>query len=255
MPRIVTHPYSINFSVTTSGIVLLTAAIFWAYGTLPLVCLIGLMLLTPALYSLQKLTGFTAVILWLFSLCLGFFIATYRPAGFDYPLVHRFSSLGFDLHLNIAKMLAGYLLLTWLWQRHTRKGITLSLAICIFSSIALIAMAWWLFNYQWEPKWPAGIWWFFAVNLGATVIAEEAFFRLMLQSSLVRITGSGAVAVLLSTAVFVAAHNPEGLYAALLLGAAGLTYALVYAYTHRFSAAVTTHFAVNMLHFTLLNYP
>ncbi|WP_169334777.1 CPBP family intramembrane glutamic endopeptidase [Gilvimarinus chinensis] len=255
MPRIVTQPTPLCFSVATSGVILLAATISWAAGALPTVCLIGLALLPPALYGLQHLTGLAAAGLWLFSLGLSFFIATYRPENFHYPLIHHFTELKFELHLNLAKVLTGYLLLAWLWQQGSSKRLELCLPLSLASSTAIIVTAWWLFNYQWDPKWPNGIWWFLAINLGATVIAEEAFFRLGLQKSVLQMTGSSPFAVIFSAAVFVLAHAPKDVASALLFSLAGLTYGLVYNYTGRFSAAVLTHFTVNALHFSLLSYP
>ncbi|UTF58641.1 CPBP family intramembrane glutamic endopeptidase [Gilvimarinus sp. DA14] len=248
-------PLPLTYAVAASSALALVAIAGWACGILPLLCLMGLIILIPLLYGLQRLNGPSATGLWSVCLCIPFFVATYRPEQFHYPLIHHYSELDFDLFLNVGKMLTGYLLLTWLWQQERCQPWQRSVIIGLAAGLSLVLVAHLLFGYEWLPKWPHGTLYFFAVNLGATVLAEEAFFRLAIQRPLQRITGSQTLAVAATTLLFVIAHNPANLKAASLIGVAGLIYALVYSYSKRFSAALTCHFAVNALHFTLLSYP
>ncbi|MCP8899564.1 CPBP family intramembrane glutamic endopeptidase [Gilvimarinus xylanilyticus] len=229
-------------------------------GALPMVCLLGIGALIVGLYGLQRLSGGAAIGLWLFCLVAGFTVALYRPMEFDYPVIHFFSSLDFTLYLNVGKALAGLAVFIWLWRAHpSPKNMALSCALASGAIVAVLGVAHWVFGVGWAIKWPDGIIWFALINAGATVLAEEAFFRLLLQNKLASLLPlhyrPRLIAALVATLVFALAHAPPTHPSFLLFLWAGGLYAWVYAATGRFSMALLTHFGVNILHFTLLRYP
>ncbi|MDO3387568.1 CPBP family intramembrane metalloprotease [Gilvimarinus sp. SDUM040013] len=249
---------------------LLAAALFiYLIDALPLVNFIALLILNGAIYALYSLnqalphTSLPRTLahsgLWFACLILGFFIALYRPSDFNYPLAFHFTQLDFQLYANLGKGLAGALVLVWLWPRSDKaKNIWLSLALALVASSLVIASAK-AMGIPWAFKTPSGIVWFLVINVALTVLAEEAFFRLLLQENLAKLLGGTKVAILsaalVSVAIFALAHvPPTHKFFALYLIAGGL-YCAVYTYTRRLSMAVATHAAVNILHFTLLPYP
>lgn len=229
-------------------------------GALPMACLLGIGALTFGLYGLQRLSGGAAIGLLFFCLVAGFAVALYRPAGFDYPIVYYFSSLDFTLYLNLGKALAGFAVFIWLWRAHPEpKSLAMSCTWAAGAIVAVTVAAHWIFGVEWAIKWPEGMVWFALVNAGATVLAEEAFFRLLLQDRLASILPRACrprlTAALGAALVFALAHAPRTHPSFLLFLWAGGLYAWVYATTGRFSMALLTHWGVNMLHFTLLRYP
>ncbi|MNN88942.1 CAAX amino terminal protease self- immunity [compost metagenome] len=106
----------------------------------------------------------------------------------------------------------------------------------------------------WQPKWPALIWEWLAVNLLVTVLAEELVFRGLLQPALVSRLGARN-GILLTAVLFGAVHLPFSPLFAVLAGLAGLGYGLAFHYSGRLSVAVALHLAVNLCHLLLLSYP
>ena len=106
----------------------------------------------------------------------------------------------------------------------------------------------------WQPKWPDGLWLWLAVNLGVAVVAEELLFRGVLQPALTQRLGTWP-GLLLTAALFGAAHLPFSALFALLAAVAGLGYGLAFHYSGRLSLAIALHAAVNLLHVLLLSYP
>lgn len=101
---------------------------------------------------------------------------------------------------------------------------------------------------------------FVTVNLLFTCIAEEAFFRGLLQTRLVAwFSARSPYGVFLGIActglLFGAVHLGAGLVFALLAAVAGIVYGLVYQLTGKISAAVLVHWLVNTIHFVFLTYP
>ena len=98
--------------------------------------------------------------------------------------------------------------------------------------------------------------------LGAAVI-EEALFRGLLQRPLLdALVGRGVrevtavwVAITLVGLVFGLAHLAGGWAYACVAAVASLGYGWAYQRSGRIEVAVLTHFAVNLVHFSLLTYP
>jgi membrane protease YdiL (CAAX protease family) len=100
---------------------------------------------------------------------------------------------------------------------------------------------------------------FIVVNLLFTVIAEEAFFRGLVQARLAgalqRFRWGPWLAVTVSALLFGAAHLGGGVRYGILAGIAGIGYAWAYHRTQRIEAAILVHIALNAVHFIGFTYP
>lgn len=245
----------------------LVALALWLHllDALPRANWVALLVLNAALFALQsdKIAGsshwLSRLGLWFTCLALGFFIALYRPGNFNYPLIYHFASLDFPLYANLGKGLAGASILLWLWPttgQHKPLGTSLALALLAVPLVIFTAHG---LGIAWQVKFPAGIVWFLLINLGITVLAEEAFFRLLIQDQLANIWGkstmAAGLAAIVSVILFTLAHTyPTQPYFALYL-LAGSLYCAVYTYSRRLTMTLATHALVNLGHFTLLTYP
>ncbi|HEY8568139.1 CPBP family intramembrane glutamic endopeptidase [Microbulbifer sp.] len=109
-----------------------------------------------------------------------------------------------------------------------------------------------------DPKLNATIAIAAVINLLVVCIAEEGFFRWVLQRGLDTCLKKWKwVGMLMVAAVFTSLHTGWAASPALLalVGVAGLGYALVWQLRGSFWACVLTHWGVNLLHMTLLPYP
>lgn len=108
-------------------------------------------------------------------------------------------------------------------------------------------------------KLPASIFVFIATNLFFTCIAEEAFFRGLLQEKLsVKLSNrqhGELIAIACSAALFGVVHFAGGLAYMALATLAGLGYACIYSATKRVEAPIIAHFLFNLLHFIGFTYP
>lgn len=117
-----------------------------------------------------------------------------------------------------------------------------------------------VFGLDIDTKIPKSTLVFFLSNLLFSVIAEEVFFRGVVQQTLQRaisgkIKHSQFVAIVVASVIFGAAHFGGGLQFAILSTIAGLFYGYAYFSTGKISAAIITHSGVNICHFLLLDYP
>ncbi|GLK60645.1 CAAX protease family protein [Azotobacter vinelandii] len=165
----------------------------------------------------------------------------------------------YGVRLSWDKLLLGATLLGWWWTESAgryRAGTQASRAwICTLATLLGVpALALAIGLVAWQPKWPAELPVWLAVNLGVTVPTEELLFRGLLQGALVRRFGP-ARGIALGAVLFGLAHAPFGLPFALLAGVAGLGYGGVMQCSGRLGAAVLLHGAVNLLHVLLLSYP
>ncbi|HYD59397.1 MAG TPA: CPBP family intramembrane glutamic endopeptidase [Noviherbaspirillum sp.] len=100
---------------------------------------------------------------------------------------------------------------------------------------------------------------FLATNLLFVCVAEEAFFRGLIQEQLGRLLSGtpfgAAAAVVISALLFGVAHLAGGIPYAGIATLAGLGYAFSYAVTKRIEAPILVHFGVNAVHFIGFTYP
>ena len=97
-----------------------------------------------------------------------------------------------------------------------------------------------------------------ATNLLLVTLVEEALFRGYLQGGLSRwfkqLPYGQTLALVIASLLFGLAHIGAGWQWVVLAGIAGLCYGLAYRFGG-LSAAIATHFGLNLLHFGLFTYP
>ncbi len=249
---------------------LMLALLLACFGELPWVNLLaifafGLLLVGYRIFHNQPLLH---KLLWLTAIPVGVFIATYRPPNFDYPLIFSVPFLHpegapFHLYVNLSKAFAGLLVISFLWVRYKKslsaKSVTSALIVIASGMVAVILSAHWLLGLPWVLKFPEVTFYFIAVNLFVTCMSEEAFFRLLLQDEIASWFDNARFKVLvpavIASLLFACAHHPALDAFFLVYAVAGLAYALVYAMTRSFIAAIAVHGGVNIAHFLLLPYP
>ncbi|MDH4608007.1 CPBP family intramembrane metalloprotease [Pseudomonas sp. BN102] len=162
----------------------------------------------------------------------------------------------YALRLSWDKLLVGMALLAWWLGRPAQPAPSPHRAwIVVLATLLLVPLlAMGLGLVGWQPKWPALIWEWLAVNLLVTVLAEELVFRGLLQPALVSRLGARN-GILLTAALFGAVHLPFSPLFAVLAGLAGLGYGLAFYSSGRLSVAVALHLSVNLCHLLLLSYP
>ena len=176
----------------------------------------------------------------------------------------RFSphSAPFSMYLNLDKPLAGFWILLacpWLLIVVSAKRAVMTSALALLGTSAVCMSAALLLGViGWAPKWPAqsGLW--LVNNLLLVTLTEELFFRAYIQGGLQRLFQhlpiGRTLALCVAALLFGLAHLGGGWQWALLAGIGGIGYGLAYRYGG-LSAAVVTHFGVNVLHFSLFTYP
>lgn len=196
-------------------------------------------------------------------------LALHRVPGFNNPLLYeavRFSAEGApqSRYLNFDKGAAGLLLLVAFCARvrrldEARDIARVSLALMVGTTALVIGFAWVAGYVRWDPKLQALAFVSVAANLFFTCVAEEAFFRGLLQERLARAVAARPgwrwVPLGVSTVLFALAHAGGGASLMALAAVAGLGYSLAYALTRRIEAAILTHFTVNAVHFLFFSYP
>ncbi|MFZ6046514.1 CPBP family intramembrane glutamic endopeptidase [Pseudomonas sp. CR3202] len=162
----------------------------------------------------------------------------------------------YALRLSWDKLLVGMTLLAgWLGRPALPESAPQRAWFAVLATLLLVPLlALGVGLVGWQPKWPEMIWEWLAVNLLATVLAEELVFRGLLQPALVARLGP-RYGIPLTAAIFGAVHLPFSPLFALLAGVAGLGYGLAFHYSGRLSVAVFLHLAVNLCHLLLLSYP
>lgn len=132
-----------------------------------------------------------------------------------------------------------------------------ALVIASGTVVIVLAVAWAVGYIRFDPKWPTIAPAHLAANLLFVCVAEEAFFRGLLQDRLARGLSrwrSGSwLAVILTSVLFGVAHLGKGPVMAGLATLAGVGYGVAYARTNRIEPAVLTHFAVNGLNYLLFS--
>ncbi|MFZ6746398.1 CPBP family intramembrane glutamic endopeptidase [Undibacterium sp. JH2W] len=202
------------------------------------------------------------------ALLLALLLAMHKVPGFYNLLLLdkvRFSddAIPFTLYANFDKGMAGYLMLSLFCSRAGSIGQFLAdgkrialpamLTIAVLTGLGLVTHF-----FRFLPKLPESTLLFFAVNLVLTCVAEEAFFRGLIQEAIYRLGSKpafGYLAIAVSAVLFGLAHLGGGTQYAALATVAGLGYAIVYHRTRRLEWVILTHAAFNLCHFILFTYP
>lgn len=213
--------------------------------------------------QLGRRLGHCALVVLSLALALHWMPGINNPRLID-PLLLSLDTRPFQLYANFDKAWVGLVLVALLYQRALsvpswKAGVMTTVAIGTITIIVTLTSAVAAGVVRFDPKLPEFTLVVLATHFFFTVIPEEAFFRLLIQEPLSRRLTSvrfGAMyAVVITAGLFALAHFGGGLQYMILAGVAGLGYALVYAYTKRLSAAIATHFGLNMVHFFFFSYP
>ena len=196
-------------------------------------------------------------------------LALHRLPGFNNPLLISGLTLSsgaapFSQYANFDKGAAGLLLLAFLcrradsaaaWRALLKKTWLAALA----SAIAVLGTAIWVGYVKADFKLSQITALFLAVNLFFTVVAEEAFFRGLLQdrltAALARFRYGPLTALVCGALLFGAAHAAGGAVYVMLATIAGLGYGYAYYATQRIEAPIIVHIVVNAVHFIGFTYP
>lgn len=202
----------------------------------------------------------------LITLALAFALATHKLPGFRGQIwleSIQFSenTRPFTLIANLDKPWVGAILLL-AFSPLTRSTFSFgkSLLFSAMGAITLIVTGM-IIGVPLDPKWQPAIVIFLLHNLFLTCIAEEAFFRLLIQAPLFdavkRWRWGAALSIGVVSLLFGAVHFRPGVpwdvLVVVTLG--GCVYALVFHVTRSVCWAIVTHFLTNALHILLLRYP
>ena len=206
---------------------------------------------------------------WAVVVILAVALATHQIPGIHNVLVLdgvSVSALSADytLYWNYDKGFAGVLLYSVCvqpqestrWSRAIVATGTVALVTLVLVSLAATATGF----ITWDPKWPAilGVW--APANLLLTCVAEETFFRGLLQRHLAgflrgRVRAPALTALLIGAVAFGVAHFAGGITYVLLATLAGIGYGTAYHLTGRVEACIVVHFLLNLSHLLLFSYP
>ncbi len=236
---------------------------------LPALAALGLLVLFAWLATRPAAGRARRTVFTTLSALLALALAMHLVPGFRNPLLlsgAHFSpdSAPFTQYANFDKGAVGLVLLALFCRRcqswrELGAALRLALPLALAMALVLLGAALALGYLRPDPKLPAYTATFLAINLFLTCVAEEAFFRGLLQErlagALAGVRGGVPLAVLASGLLFGAAHAGGGPLLMALAGAAGLGYAYAYAATKRIEAPIVAHFAFNAIHFIGFTYP
>lgn len=209
------------------------------------------------------------VLLMLCSMTLALALALHLIPGFNNPLVaHRIKfsadTTPYTLYANFDKGAAGLILLACFSSRieslstfnRLIKPIILGI-LCTIIAVFGTALA--IECVHLDLKLPSLTIPFLVINLFLVCVAEEAFFRGVIQEQLMVLLEKyrymKPVATLASVLLFGIAHMAGGTKLMMLSTLAGVGYALTYTYTRKIEASIAVHFLTNLTHFMLFSYP
>lgn len=238
---------------------LLATALAVAAGAVTAGGLVVLALLLGVAWQAHRASGRARLFLILLFAALALALSTQAVPGIG-KVTSPVSSI------NVGKVSAGLLLFALLVPRvssaaDVQRSWRPTLAIGVVGTAVTVGTAMALGYVHFEPKLPAGTAVILASNLLFTCIAEESFFRGLLQEEMHRAAershrrGMHAVAVAVSAIVFGAAHAGGGMHYVLLATLGGITNALAYAKARKVEASAVTHFMLNAAHFIFFAHP
>jgi membrane protease YdiL (CAAX protease family) len=236
-----------------------------AAGLLSVACL-------ACFFRKEELSRWIKVGLFLLLVPLAFWVASYEPKGFAYPLL--FSLAGdageaarYQLSIDVAKGIAGFLLLYLLRPKLRANEFVASrwasVLLLLLAPLFIISVAIAVLGLQWQLKSFEQILQFAAVSLLITCVAEEVFMRFLFQQNLrnavaiftVNRALQEIIPLLLVTFVFIAIHAGIGGAAVWVYALAGFLYGLSYTLSKNILYPIAIHFLVNQIHFSFLTYP
>lgn len=247
-------------------------------GTLQISGAIALLMLVVLAGLLGRVKGrlaYWSTFSMLALLCLG--LSLHKLPGFNNPIAINAIKLTTDAspftqYLNFDKGSVGLVLVAFLSMPLQRTDLFRRLAAStllayIVACAVVFGASTALGLVRLEPKVPSVTWLFLTTNFFLVCVAEQAFFRFLIQDPLrgffpgqsrdgYQVRRAHTVfAVALSGVLFGVAHAAGGLLMILMATLAGTVYAVVYAATNRIEAPLFVHFGLNAMHFLAFTYP
>lgn len=197
-------------------------------------------------------------------------LALHRVPGFNnLPIVinTRITSdaIAYTLYANFDKAMAGLFLCAYFFSGNksvintkTKTNIKQPILIIIATLLATLSIALMTGLVDFSPKVPNFWLAFIAINLLFTCVAEEAFFRGLLQTTLAQIITAERLALLapiITAVIFALAHFVGGANYILVSAVAGFGYSYLFYQTQRLEWAILCHWLVNIAHFFFFTYP
>ena len=194
-------------------------------------------------------------------------LALHLFPGFHNPVVLNEvrtgpSAVPFTQYANFDKAAAGLALLAYFSRRlrsasELREVWALTAVAAILTAAVLLGVGLGIGHLAFDPTLPSFALTFLAINLLFTCVAEEAFFRSLIQERLASVLAPRWqwLAVAVSSALFGLAHIAGGIVYAFLATILGLGCATAYSKTRRVEAPILVHFSFNAIHFLLFTYP
>jgi len=206
---------------------------------------------------------------WGVLMICGLALATHRVPWINNVLIFDAVAVSpsaelYTLYWNYDKALVGVLLYVACVQRQQStqwSSAIFATAVAAVLTPALVVVPALAMNFVvWDPKWPAILVMWVPANLLVTCLAEETFFRGILQRHLTealraRVPLAGLVALSVAAVAFGIAHIAGGIAYAVLATLAGIGYGAAYYFTHRVEASILVHFTLNLVHLMLFTYP
>jgi len=185
--------------------------------------------------------------------------------GFKNELIFLSPSFGlseqaFKLNANLDKALAAIAIIlamrsTIKWRVSAKELYLILAAVTTFFTVCI------LLDAKLDPKLGALTLAFVFFNLTVTCLAEEVFFRLIIQNWLFKLSKgafNGWLAVFITAVIFMLAHFHTGVDAdkrLFLIFIAGILYGGVYLNNKSLGSAIIMHFGINIIHFSFFAYP
>ena len=194
-------------------------------------------------------------------------LALHLLPGFHNPVVLNQVQTGpsaapFTQYANFDKAAAGLALLAYFSRRlrsasELREVLAPIAVASVATAVVLLGFGLGVGHLAFDPKLPSFAFTFLAINLLFTCVAEEAFFRGLIQERLACVLSSQWqwLAVAVSSALFGLAHIAGGILYVSLATILGLGCATAYSKTRRVEAPILVHFFFNATHFLLFTYP
>jgi membrane protease YdiL (CAAX protease family) len=239
------------------------------YVTLIGACVLAVFVAVAVMATRPDARPATKVILTTVTALLALLLAAHLLPGFNNLRVLDNVKLSVDakpytLYANFDKAAVGLVLLAFFCKRSASwaefgRVLKKALPLIALTIGSVIGAALLLGVVRPDVKIPDSIFAFIIINLFFTCIAEEAFFRGLLQEKLSATLSTKQhgekVAIACSALLFGAVHFAGGLAYMALATIAGLGYACIYSATKRIEAPIVTHFFFNLFHFIGFTYP
>lgn len=244
-----------------------------------LLLLLALWLNTSQSSAIVRSVGFSLLALLALAGALHLIPGFANPLLVDAQLLTP-DAIPYTLYANFDKGWAGYCLLLAIWPTQRRAKVdqiagqpySQHLAslywrgcwpVWPLTVLAALGLALCLQLLQFSPKWPDFALQFIFCNLLLTCVAEEGFFRGLLQRPLYQWLSQRGFsdnqaawcAIVVVSILFGLAHLAGGFAYALVATVASVGYGWAYQRSGRIEVAIVAHAALNVVHMTLFTYP